>query len=581
MSSSRERLETMAGTGNGAGNHGDGGSTNAPVSLRGVVFRIALHRWFAVVDLTTTVPTAAATAAAPMPGGAIPAAPAFADPARLRHLTLAVKFVKKWGHDLKRQVKVGDLVDATGTWVTWTGSYGCTDDGDGNSDSRVATAAAAVPPSPSLPLATTPTLAPQQRLFLKSRADITVVSMRHVPSIVVQKMRARFLPPDKPGVDPRQHNKRRRAEEAQRNNKTVEELEDLERMRREREGDGGDGYSADGESKEPRIRLQNGHGGQAGKRKQGDLVAEFLIRMMLSKKVTAAVSTEERAAAVRRLCSGSGVLDVAGGSGFASLGMALAGIKSTVIDPRKSVGCLPARDRKLLRKAIRRRQRRRVQGVPIELGESQTLDRSAVAAAAAEAEVPPAAIAAVGVGVLTGPTKSLTPPPVAFSAVRAWFGERPLGVDADFDGGDDGEQIPVVGSIRGIDCDWESVSDADGDAHRMLLENCSAVVALHPDEATGAVVEWAVRAHKPFVVVPCCVYSRLFPERRTSTGGVVSNREELVAWLCAKDPAIRTAELPFSGGANTAVYCAWDSAAGNVGDADGGSNIGVGDVVES
>ena len=43
----------------------------------------------------------------------------------------------------------------------------------------------------------------------------------------------------------------------------------------------------------------------------------------------------------------------------------LAGIKSTVIDPRKSVGWLPARDRKFLRKAIRRRhQRRRVQGAP-------------------------------------------------------------------------------------------------------------------------------------------------------------------------------------------------------------------------
>ena len=111
------------------------------------------------------------------------------------------------------------------------------------------------------------------------------------------------------------------------------------------------------------------------------------------------------------------------------------------------------------------------------------------------------------------------------------------------------------------------VRAADADVHRALLENCSAVVALHPDEATGAVVEWAVRARKPFVVVPCCVYSRLFPGRRTPAGGVVTNREELVAWLCAKDPEIQTSELPFSGGANTAVYCVWDGK----GAGDGGS----------
>ena len=100
----------------------------------------------------------------------------------------------------------------------------------------------------------------------------------------------------------------------------------------------------------------------------------------------------------------------------------------------------------------------------------------------------------------------------------------------------------------------------DGEC-QALLKNCSAVVALHPDEATGAVVDWAVRMRKPFVVVPCCVFGRLFPERLTPDGTVVSTREELIGWLVAKHSAIRTAVLAFSGGSNTAVWCAWDEAA--------------------
>ena len=34
-----------------------------------------------------------------------------------------------------------------------------------------------------------------------------------------------------------------------------------------------------------------------------------------------------------------------------------------------------------------------------------------------------------------------------------------------------------------------------------LLPNCAAIVALHPDEATGVIVETAVKYRIPFVVV--------------------------------------------------------------------------------
>ncbi len=51
-----------------------------------------------------------------------------------------------------------------------------------------------------------------------------------------------------------------------------------------------------------------------------------------------------------------------------------------------------------------------------------------------------------------------------------------------------------------------------------LLENASVLVGLHPDQPTGDIVTVANSRHgargpAPFAVVPCCVFSELFPER--------------------------------------------------------------------
>ena len=64
------------------------------------------------------------------------------------------------------------------------------------------------------------------------------------------------------------------------------------------------------------------------------------------------LSLDDNSACLEYLNSGSGVLDVAGGNGWASFSLALHGIKSTVVDPSPAVGCLPARYRKFLRRAI-------------------------------------------------------------------------------------------------------------------------------------------------------------------------------------------------------------------------------------
>jgi hypothetical protein len=136
-----------------------------------------------------------------------------------------------------------------------------------------------------------------------------------------------------------------------------------------------------------------------------------------------------------------------------------------------------------------------------------------------------------------------------------------------------------------------------------LVEECSVLVGLHPDQATGAIVEAAIHHRRPFAVVPCCVFAREFPcrsiparlssaatvqstaaaaaaaadgatvaavvaaaasaagtaaEARVKAGGemeyvAVETVNDLVSWLLAKHPRMRTAMLNFEG-RNKVVY---------------------------
>jgi hypothetical protein len=142
-----------------------------------------------------------------------------------------------------------------------------------------------------------------------------------------------------------------------------------------------------------------------------------------------------------------------------------------------------------------------------------------------------------------------------FQAFRAWFGMPPQGVDHTFRNPDDA-QVPVC------------------DSQHPLLQDCRAIVALHPDEASDAIVDTAVQLRIPFVIVPCCVFCRLFPHRRIKTDAyagaskegtaqntdnadsatkMVSTYAELLDYLQAKDPSIQRATLPFAG-ANTVLW---------------------------
>ncbi|KAJ1462591.1 hypothetical protein M885DRAFT_456264 [Pelagophyceae sp. CCMP2097] len=89
-----------------------------------------------------------------------------------------------------------------------------------------------------------------------------------------------------------------------------------------------------------------------------------------------------------------------------------------------------------------------------------------------------------------------------------------------------------------------------------LLASCSAIVGLHADEATEAIVDAGLKYGKPFAVVPCCVFSELFPNRRIATPPLslpVLTHKQLCDYLIRKDAGIETAFLQL-GGKNKVVF---------------------------
>jgi hypothetical protein len=279
------------------------------------------------------------------------------------------------------------------------------------------------------------------------------------------------------------------------------------------------------------------HGAGMDKRRQAELVASFLMHMMVQKMLKGSQNDhadiqlpdpslwadqlamgKSRSVpiwmkdALAALNQGSGVLDVAGGSGHVSMCLGIWGVRSTVIDPRESVGKLPRRDRRLFQRALNQI----APSPPYELtvdgrntGEDGELSLTAK-------------------DVTDDPSLYCHSVAVPFDSLRAWFGTPPVGVDATFRHPDRKDIL-----ILSIDC----------------IATCSAIVALHPDEATDAIVDMAVKLRKPFVVVPCCVFHRFFPNRRKPNDPTepVSSYQDLVEYLMAKDPSIQKAVLPFQG----------------------------------
>ena len=112
---------------------------------------------------------------------------------------------------------------------------------------------------------------------------------------------------------------------------------------------------------------------------------------------------------------------------------------------------------------------------------------------------------------------------------------------------------------------------------RAVLAEASLLVGFHPDQATEACVDFAVRRGVSFAVCPCCVFPSLFPDRVMPTNNntdhqqqqpgwerrgkkekkknqraAVSTYDDFIVYLRAKHPAIQVAELPFRSKTGTA-----------------------------
>ena len=118
--------------------------------------------------------------------------------------------------------------------------------------------------------------------------------------------------------------------------------------------------------------------------------------------------------------------------------------------------------------------------------------------------------------------------------------------DADDDAGDAGDDADGE-----IELDQDAVVSALDD----VLRRVSIVVAMHPDQATDAAVDFALERNLPFAVVPCCVYAKEFGKRRLADGSRVTPHAHLVDHLVQKAGLtdVRVAELPFPG-KNVVVY---------------------------
>jgi hypothetical protein len=93
----------------------------------------------------------------------------------------------------------------------------------------------------------------------------------------------------------------------------------------------------------------------------------------------------------------------------------------------------------------------------------------------------------------------------------------------------------------------DGVEVLDAEKAFQLLQQCSVVVGLHPDQAVGSLIDFALEHKKPFACIPCCVYWKTFPRRRLADGSQVRTYEQLMAWLKEKHPDIREVSIDFEG----------------------------------
>ena len=75
-------------------------------------------------------------------------------------------------------------------------------------------------------------------------------------------------------------------------------------------------------------------------------------------------------------------------------------------------------------------------------------------------------------------------------------------------------------------------------------------------------MDLALKHNKPFAVVPCCVFWKRDPHRKTPSGKQVRKWEQFCEYLIAKDKRIQVDSLPFPG-RNVVLYSTGGTGDGN------------------
>ena len=90
-----------------------------------------------------------------------------------------------------------------------------------------------------------------------------------------------------------------------------------------------------------------------------------------------------------------------------------------------------------------------------------------------------------------------------------------------------------------------------------LLSKVKLVIGFHPDEATEPTVNFSIKTSTPCCIVPCCVFGKLFPDRRLN-GREVTSFDDFVLYLKEKfrvdGKEVRTSFLEYLG-ANLVLHC--------------------------
>jgi len=101
--------------------------------------------------------------------------------------------------------------------------------------------------------------------------------------------------------------------------------------------------------------------------------------------------------------------------------------------------------------------------------------------------------------------------------------------------------------------DGDDDDDDDDDGAGRAVRDCSLVAGMHPDQATEASVDLALRLGVPFAILPCCVMPKLFPHRRQNRrdADMVRSYSAFCRYLLEKRPSggeeFRQDRLPFAG----------------------------------